>query len=142
MDVSGEPSSRISLLPSSLYRCVFRGRGCSSGLSGDIGPVGRPICSMAYQSPRDVCRVVGSSHWLDRCQNQSVLVAMDNSTVVTYINKQGRTRSLPLCQLAMKILLWTHKHNIVLRARHSGPPQRFGGLSLLSGNTSSFGVVP
>ena len=58
------------------------------------------------------------SHWLDRCQGQSVLVATDNSTVVAYINKQGGTHSLPLCHLAMQILLWAHKHNIVLRARH------------------------
>ena len=29
----------------------------------------------------------------DHCQNQTVLVAMDNSTVVAYINKQGRTHS-------------------------------------------------
>ena len=28
-----------------------------------------------------------------QCQNQTVLVAMDNSTVVAYINKQGRTHS-------------------------------------------------
>ena len=29
----------------------------------------------------------------DQCQNQTVLVAMDKSTVVAYINKQGRTHS-------------------------------------------------
>ena len=29
----------------------------------------------------------------DECQNQTVLVATDNSTVVAYINKQGGTHS-------------------------------------------------
>ena len=45
----------------------------------------------------------------DQCQNQTVLVAMDNSTVVAYINKQGGTHSAQMCAL-----LW----NITLKARH------------------------
>ena len=35
----------------------------------------------------------------DQCQNQTVLVAMDNSTVVAYINKQGGTHSAEMCAL-------------------------------------------
>ena len=33
----------------------------------------------------------------DQCQNQTVLVATDNSTVVAYINKQGATHSAEMC---------------------------------------------
>ena len=33
----------------------------------------------------------------DQCQNQTVLVATDNSTVVAYINKQGGTHSAEMC---------------------------------------------
>ena len=33
----------------------------------------------------------------DQCQNQTVLVATDNSTVVAYINKQGGTHSALSC---------------------------------------------
>ena len=35
----------------------------------------------------------------DQCQNQTVLVATDNSTVVAYINKQGGTHSAEMCTL-------------------------------------------
>ena len=37
-------------------------------------------------------------------QNQTVLVAMDNSTVVAYINKQGGTLSSEMCVLLSKIM--------------------------------------
>ena len=33
----------------------------------------------------------------DQCQNQTVLVATDNSTVIAYINKQGGTHSAEMC---------------------------------------------
>ena len=35
----------------------------------------------------------------DQCQNQTVLVATDNSTIVAYINKQGGTHSADMCAL-------------------------------------------
>ena len=40
----------------------------------------------------------------DQCQNQTVLVATDNSTVVAYINKQGGTHSAEMCALLWKIM--------------------------------------
>ena len=40
----------------------------------------------------------------DQCQNQTVLVATDNSTVVAYINKQGGTHSAEMCALLWKII--------------------------------------
>ena len=40
----------------------------------------------------------------DQCQNQTVLVAMDNSTVVAYINKQGGTHSMEMCALLWEIM--------------------------------------
>ena len=53
----------------------------------------------------------------DQCQNQTVLVATDNSTVVAYINKQGRTHSAEMCTLLWKIMTWCHHYQITLRAR-------------------------
>ena len=44
----------------------------------------------------------------DQCQNQTVLVATDNSTVVAYINKQGGTHSVEMCALLRKIMTWCH----------------------------------
>ena len=40
----------------------------------------------------------------DQCQNQIVLVATDNSTIVAYINKQGGTHSAEMCALLWKIM--------------------------------------
>ena len=52
----------------------------------------------------------------DQCQNQTVLVAMDNSIVVAYINKQGGTHSAEMCTL--QIMTWCHNYQITLKARH------------------------
>ena len=54
----------------------------------------------------------------DQCQNQTVLVATDNSTVVAYINKQGGTHSADMCALLWKIMTWCHHYHITLKARH------------------------
>ena len=54
----------------------------------------------------------------DQCQNQTVLVATDNSTVVAYINKQGGTHSAEMCALLWKIMTWCHHYHITFKARH------------------------
>ena len=52
------------------------------------------------------------------CKDQIVLVATDNTTVVSYINKQGGMRSDSLCALLWRLLSWCHHRGITLRARH------------------------
>ena len=54
----------------------------------------------------------------NQCQNQTVLVATDNSTVVAYINKQGGTYSAEMCAPLWKIMTWCHHYQITLKARH------------------------
>ena len=54
----------------------------------------------------------------DQCQDLTVLVATDNSTVVAYINKQGGTHSVEMCALLWKIMTWCHHYHITLKARH------------------------
>ena len=39
----------------------------------------------------------------DLCLNKIVVIATDNTTVVTYINKEGGMRSGPLCALLLRI---------------------------------------
>ena len=53
-----------------------------------------------------------------QCQNQTVLVGADNSTVVAYINKQGETHSTEMCAFLWKIMTWCHRYHITLKARH------------------------
>ena len=52
------------------------------------------------------------------CKCQIVLVATDNTTVVSYINKEGGMKSGSLCALLWRILSWCHHREIILRARH------------------------
>ena len=42
----------------------------------------------------------------DLCQNNTVLIATDNTTVIAYINKEGGMKSGPLCALLWRILTW------------------------------------
>ena len=42
----------------------------------------------------------------DLCGGKIVLVATDNTTVVSYINKEGGMRLGPLCALLWRILTW------------------------------------
>ena len=47
-----------------------------------------------------------------------VLVATDNTTVVSYINREGGMRSGPLCALLWRILTWCARNQVTLKARH------------------------
>ena len=47
-----------------------------------------------------------------------VMISTNNTTVVSYINKQGRTPSPNLCVEVWKILQWCLKHHIVIRIHH------------------------
>ena len=48
----------------------------------------------------------------DLCGNKIVLVATDNTTVVSYINKEGGMRSGPLCALLWRILPWCTRKQV------------------------------
>ena len=52
------------------------------------------------------------------CRDQVVLIAMDNTTVVAYINKEGSRRSDSLCTLLLSLLSWCQPRGIVPRSRH------------------------
>ncbi|KAM3877835.1 uncharacterized protein col7a1 [Diretmus argenteus] len=55
-------------------------------------------------------------HFLPVIQGKHVLVRTDNSTAVSYINRQGGLRSCSLHELAHRILLWAHAQGVSLRA--------------------------
>ena len=50
--------------------------------------------------------------------NRVVKLECDNSTAVCYLNKQGGTRSLPLCQEAVELHRWLISHNVTVFAVH------------------------
>ena len=47
--------------------------------------------------------------------NKIVPVATDNTTVVSYINKEGGMRSCPLCALLWRILTWRTRKQVTLK---------------------------
>ena len=57
-------------------------------------------------------------HWLRKLIGLTDLVPLENSTVVSYINKQDGTWSMQLCRRTKKLLLMHQANLIVLRARH------------------------
>ena len=54
----------------------------------------------------------------DLCIHKIVLVETDNTTVVSYINREGGMRSGPLCALLWRILTWCARNQVTLKARH------------------------
>ena len=54
----------------------------------------------------------------DLCVGKLVLIATDNTTVVSYINKEGGMRSGPLCALLWRIMTWCTGKQATLKARH------------------------
>ena len=54
----------------------------------------------------------------ERLQGQRVLICSDNSTVVSYLNKEVGTHSIEMCALLWRILAFTNSRRIQIRARH------------------------
>ena len=70
------------------------------------------------------------------CWGQTMLVCTDNTTVVSYINKEGVMRSGSLCALLWRLLSWCNQRETVLRAIHI--PSR---LNVIANNLSRHGQV-
>jgi hypothetical protein len=45
----------------------------------------------------------------EEIQGKNLLIRCDNATVVAYINKQGGTKSIPLCLLLWDMMQWCLK---------------------------------
>ena len=57
-------------------------------------------------------------HFLPFLKNQNVLIRTDNTTVMHYINKQGGTRSRPLCHMSWDLWNLVLKNNMQIKAAH------------------------
>ena len=82
------------------------------------GSVVRPGKKTTHKRPRIEGGLPGPLKLKGQCQNQTALVATDNSTVVAYLNKQGGTHSAEMCALLWNIMTWCHHYHITFKARH------------------------
>nr|CAH7759630.1 unnamed protein product [Callosobruchus chinensis] len=55
---------------------------------------------------------------LAQLKDKSILIQTDNKTVVSYLRRQGGTRSITLLELTEKILELANQQNLVIRAEH------------------------
>ena len=111
------PSSQRPQYPT-LYRCLkrrlehslrskfYKGFVVRQGKRLHINDLELKAVSQALQS------------FKDQCQNQTVLFATDNSTVVAYIIKHGGTFLVEIYTLLWKIMTWCYQHQKMLKARH------------------------
>ena len=112
------PSSQRPQYPT-LYICLKRKLGCSLRASLYKGSVVRQGKERLHINVLELKTVfLALQRFKDQCQNQTVLVGMDNSTVVAYIDKQGGTHSAEMCALLWKIMTRCHHYQIFLKARH------------------------
>ena len=73
-----------------------------------------------YQELKAVFLVL--KEFQDLCLHKIVLVATVNTTVVSYINKEGGMRSGPPGALLWRILTWCTRNQVTLKARHIPGP--------------------
>ena len=111
------PSSQRPQYPT-LYRHLKRRLGRSLRSKFYKGSVVRPGKRLHINVLELKAVSLALRNFKDQCQNQTVLIATDNSTVVAYINKQGGTHSAEMCALLWKIMTWCHHYHIALKARH------------------------
>ena len=62
--------------------------------------------------------ILGLYHWVIVLQGHQVMIATDNTTVVSYINKQGGSHSNTLLRLVVDLFLWLQTQDTAIRARH------------------------
>ena len=62
--------------------------------------------------------ILAFQHFVAVLQCHHVLIAMDNTTVVAYINKQGGSHCHALLRLVVDLFLWLQTQDITLGARH------------------------
>ena len=79
----------------------------------------RVLVTTRKQAAYKLSRIKSSLSSLERVPiptDKIVLVATDNTTIVSYLNKEGGMRSGPLCALLWRILTWCTRQQVTLKA--------------------------
>ena len=107
--------SRSSLSRSRLLvRRLGRGLGCSPRISDRFRPLGSRSGSSLHQRSRAPGRQGGSPPFSVSLVGKNISISCDNSTAVSYLHKEGGTRSPFLNSLTQEILRWAESLSIRL----------------------------
>ena len=112
------PSSRPQILP--LYGCQSLRMGSSFRADNTVlsWPLDRKPIPAPYQYVRNDGHTISTETSQTFIHHSCIMISTDNTTVVSYINKQGGTHSPSLCVEVWKILNWCLEQDIVIRVRH------------------------
>ena len=100
------------------HRCVKPGLGSSFRKHDSQRQLDRSGKIASYQCPRVKAVFLALKNFQNRILDKRVLIATDNATVVSYLNKQGGTHSWDICLLVWRILAYCNHRNILIRARY------------------------
>ena len=103
-----------SQVPASPFTVVAEGRQCTD--MPTIKPNKTCTANIYRCVKRRKAVFLALKEFQDLCSDKIVLVATDNTTVVSYINKEGGMRSGPLCALLWRILTWCSRKQVTLQA--------------------------
>ncbi|XP_066990467.1 uncharacterized protein [Macrobrachium rosenbergii] len=106
----GLPYSRCS----SVHRCLRLGLGCNRGGISGSGPLEDldQEESINYRQLRAVEEAL--SCFAEQVNNKTIALFYDNVTAVSYLKKEGETRSQALNGIAQRVLRWCEDHRVSL----------------------------
>ena len=102
-----------------LYRCIKRRVGRlhkRTHCKRHLVPSGKQVAYLLELEA--VFPVLNKKEFQDLCIHKIVIVETDNTTVVSYINKEGGMRSGPLGSLLWRILTWCTRNQVTPKAQH------------------------
>ena len=99
-------------------RCLPIGLGSNMRGHLDRWSVVRAGEDVAHQLPRDAGTPLATQTFLKGRTGLSVLLQMDNTTAVAYVNNLGGTVSPQLTTLAKTLWMWALQRDITLTAQH------------------------
>ena len=116
-------ASRSTITPTvtcfaNIYRSIKRRVGCSLKQAYCKRNLVHSGKQAAYKLLGTESGVLALKEFKDLCSDTIVLIATDNTTVVSYINKEGGMRSGQLCAFLWRILTWCARKQVTLKARH------------------------
>ena len=99
----------ITACPPTVYRRLKRRLGCTLRRLHCKRPLVQIRRRLAHKLLELKAVLLALKHFDQLCWNQTILVCTHNTTVVSYINKEGGMKSGSLCAFLWRLLLWCNQ---------------------------------